>query len=221
MERGYTVSNYVKSPKISENYTPIKVIPNFNLDPNSKFPKVKGIYIKGLSERKFLSIAIGSRIYVAPVHTLYEGVEILNPIFKSCANSTLALAAKDDRLYVSAKFISLSDEENEIGEMEYNHWKIYNGTFRDYNYDDDRFEVKDLQGNIVFSMSFTRGKEQSFVAISGYFVSRTGVVVLNNKDAFTIQDAGYVRPQDCIPKSGKNWKVDAEIEIAKIKSTFK
>ena len=130
------------------------------------------------------------------------------------------MAAKDDRLYVSAKFIALSDE-NEIGEMEFNHWKIYNGTYSDYDYDDDKFEVKDKQGHIVFSISYSTDKMQSFVSISGYFVSPKSVIVLISKDAFTIHTSGDVRPHDCIQKSDSNWKVNAEIEIAKIKSAFK
>lgn len=216
----------IKSPKISENYTPIKVVPNFNFDTTLKFPKIKGIYIKGLKEKTYLSIAIGNHIFECPVVSLYQGIEILNPIFRDCSKAILALAAKDDRLYVSTKFIALRDE-TEIGYMEFNHWTIYNDSFANYHPSDDkddRFEVIDKQGNIVFSILYTPDKNQSFVAISGYFVSPKSVMILNNEKAFTIGhnlNIDEERGRECIQKSDSNWRANAEIEIAKIKSTFK
>lgn len=219
-------SGDVKSPKISENYSSIKVSPNFNFDTTLKFPKVKGIHIKGLKEKTDLTIAIGSHIFSCPVMNLYQGIEILNPIFRDCSNATLALAAKDDRLYVSAKFIALRDE-TEIGYMEFNHWTIYNGSFGNYQPGDDRddrFEVIDKQGNIVFSILYTTDQTQAFVEISGYFVSPKSIIVLNNEKAFTIRkNINYAeeRRRECIQKTDSNWMVNAEIEIAKIKSTFK
>jgi len=211
-----TEQGVIKSPKISENYIPIKVTPNFNYDTTLKFPKVKGIYIKGLKQMQSLAIAIGEHIFLCPVHNLYEGIEILNPIYRDCSNTTLALAAKDDRLYVSTKFVALRDS-TEIGFMDFNHWTIYNGNYLDYTPGDDRFEVKDKQGNIVFSIFYS--KRPSFVEISGYFVGPTSVIVLTSKEAFKLHVNG-VGPTDCIQKSDSNWKVKAEIEIAKIKSAF-
>ncbi len=218
----------IKSPKVSQSQF-LKEPPNFYYDlKNYKLPPVKGIYIKNLSKTFLLSFQMGGTTVICPTIDLLQGINILYSISNGCTNAVLGLVAKDDRLYVSAKFIDFQTED-EIGEMAFNHWKLYKHTFLDYRYADDRFEVKDKRGNIVFSIKFTESKPYPFVTITGYFVDPNSVFILNDqKNPFTAKtvdslhrikkDTSWVVP--CISKINPYWKRNAEIEMMKIKSVF-
>ena len=95
--------------------------------------------------------------------------------------------------------------------MEFNHWKIYREGFLDYTPGEDRFEVKDKQGNIVFSIANISSEGKVLIAISGYFNSPNSVLVYDNI-SFSLEN--------CIQKSDSNWLRKAEIRVSKIKSVF-
>lgn len=210
----------IVSPKISE-FTLLKILPNLNYDfADYEYPIVNGVYIKDLSKRPLLTIQVGGHLIMVSTMNLYNGIDIMNPIFTGCSNSSLELFAKNDRLYVSAKFIDF-ETGFEMGEMNFNRWKLFKGQFLDYIPGDDRFEVKDKQGNIAFSIIFFKGKSEysAFLSISGYFKMPTSVLVLNNKELFSKNNI-YVdeHNNECIQNPDSNWKQKAKIEMSKIKS---
>lgn len=222
------LQGYIQSPKLTAKaFAPLKDHPSFVFNTvGYHYPLIKGILIKELSKknkRDWIGIKIGGYLVLSQIGSLYQGIDLLNPNYSDCSNAVLGLVAKNDRLYVWAKFIDLITE-NEIGEMDLNHWKIYNGTYLDYRANDECFEVKDHKGNIVFSISFNQNKGEglSVVSIAGYFSSTTSILVLKN-DWGQVPANGHFANDDmfrCINKSDSNWLRKSEIEIAKIKSTF-
>jgi hypothetical protein len=85
---------------------------------------------------------------------LYKGVSFFDRgiNFSNCPGIDLILQAKEDRLYVACKFVDIKSS-HKIGEMEFNHWKIFNDEISEYYCNDESFEVIDKQGYVVFSIS--------------------------------------------------------------------
>ncbi len=219
-----TYSGEIESPKVSE-YTILEKTPSFKIDPPfDTLPLIKGIHIKDLKNYPILPIQIGGHVLMVPTINLFRGIDVLNPTFNGCTNYGLELIAKDDRLYVSAKFIDLQTE-NEIGQIYFNHWTLYKSTFLDYHDEDPegkKFEVIDKQGNIVFQISFNSDNNFPWVTIAGYFISPTNVLVLNNLELFSVNHH-HINDHNnqCISKNDSNWKTEVLIETAKIKTIFK
>ena len=173
------ISGTIQSPKIPENkYTVLKTQPILDQKKIRTYREVKGIYVKDLNTMPSVTFLVGINFIEVPTIDLYPGIDLLNPIYKDCINSMLGIIAKGNRIYVSARFVDIKTE-TEIGTIEYNHWKIYNGTYQQYTPLDDKFEVKDKQGDIVFSISYS-SKVKPLVEITGYFVSPKSVFVINN-----------------------------------------
>jgi len=204
-------SDTLKSP---ENKTVIN--PSFYIDSAAyHYPFIKGIYVKNL-EKKLeghdIYFNMGANVMGLSKTQLYEGANLMNYV-RFCYTEPLLIFAKGDRIYVSAKFIDLRTE-NEIGEMNFNHWKIYNGEFLDYHEADNKFEVIDKQGNIVFSIANIGTSDTLQIAISGYFNAPDGVLILNT------QRNRETERNICIKKKDSNWLKQATIEVKKIKSVF-
>jgi len=204
-----TIQGDIHSPKIS-NEAQLESVPQFYDNPYANNNLIaRGIYVNNLSKREVLKIVIGHLEVDIPILDLYKGINLWTYAFGFCGNDgALWLIAREDRLYASAKFMDLQGGFK-IGEIEYNHWKLFDGKYLDYFCDNENFEVQDHQGYIPFTMSFSENAKSAFVLISGYIISPTNVLVLNGDN------------MSCIPKLRKNWKEEAEIEINKIKSVVK
>jgi hypothetical protein len=190
-----------------------------------RYPLIHGIHIDTLSKmnkRDYVSILLGGYFVMCQVGSLYQGVEILNPNYGDCSNSTLAMVAKDDRLYVWAKFIDLRTQDL-IGEMVLNHWTVFNASRTDYSANDRSFEVRDSQGYVVFSIAYRPiSGSAPIVSIAGYFNSPTSVLLLGNpwrSDLNAYSTAGDV--YECFRKTEINSLKNSQIAIAKITSIFK
>ena len=136
----------------------------------------------------------------------------------------LDLIAKDDRLYVSAKFLDL-ENEFEIGEMNYNCWSLYKENLLDYHYDDEKLEVLDKRGNIVFSIAYENlgdpnSTADKYVVIAGYFISPSKLLVLNNLEYFNKGRHVDDHSHELFNKSDTGYKANALKEIRKIRSIF-
>ena len=217
----------IMSSKLSSSsFSRLKDYPSFVFNTKGyHYPIVEGIHIDSLSKmnkRDFVAILLGGYVITAQIGGLYQGMEILNPNYGECSNSFLGIVAKDDRLYVWAKFIDLRTQ-NEIGEMALNHWTIYKDTYLDYHHTDRSFEVIDHQGYVVFSIAYRPASGGSpIVSIAGYFNSPTSVLVLDNHWSSLL--GGYQSTGDfykCIKKTEANWLQISQTEIAKITSIFK
>ncbi len=207
------ITGMVKSPKFSDNVTTQENIPSFNYNTEAyKYPLIKGVYIKGLSKMKGLTLTIANGVGLNfEISDLYKGVNFfqyrLRPI--DCDGLKLWLIAKDDRLYASARFIDLDD--NEMGEMEYNHWKIYDNKFLDFSCTDQSFELIDNKGLVAFSLSYSGKKGEPFVYIRGYFISPVCAFVIDGSPDF-----GPIYIND-----SSNWKRQVKVRADKIPRKLK
>jgi hypothetical protein len=213
-----TEQGTIEFPKI----TPANPYENNNAEFRNRFiynhqtyhyPQVKGIYIKNLENmgsNDDIRFAISTNIIGFPKQQLESGINITS-LLPNCDTVTKVWAISlKNRVYISAKFVDLRTG-NEIGEMEFNHWKLYREEFMDYTYGEDRFEVNDKQGNIVFSIANISSGGNVTIAISGYF---------NSPNSISIYDDNVFSEYNCIQKSDSNWLRKAEIRVSKIKSVF-
>lgn len=217
----------IESPKLSnKSYTALKDQPSFIFNTKDyRYPLIKGILIDSLSKmnkRDWVAVLIGGNMVAAQIGSLYQGIDVLNPSFSDCSNSVLGLIANGDRLYVWAKIIDLRTQDL-IGEIAWNHWKLYKDTYLHSNQNDSSFEVIDHQGYVVFSIAYRARGGAPIVSISGYFNSPTSVLVVDNAWHSNSLDGGhYIAGEffNCFRKSEVNWMRNAQIEIAKIRSVF-
>lgn len=214
-EEDNIITGEVKSPRISEHLAPAEnpgknneSQPNFYYNTKTyRDPIVKGIHVENLMNMPELNFKIGNNIVAINTERLYKGTTILNEIYAyACAGIELKVAAKEDRLYVSSKFVDI-ETGHEMGEMEYNHWILYRPNFMDYYCNDKSFEVRDPQGDVAFSISFNDNKSMPFVSISGYFTDKVSALVLN---------PGTNNGFSCFSKDDPGWKRRAGREIGKI-----
>jgi len=203
----------------------------FNSNPiNSGYPKINGIYIPKFNDPSFLkkgkvSIKIGSRIILCPAKVLLYPQNLLNFAYKQCAiGPLLTFGVKDSRMYVAAEFKDLQNEQT-IGIIEYNHWKLCNKNLLTFSDSDSTLEVRDNQNYVAFSIKyFTHGDwppDRAGVEICGYLMDPTSILIMGSQlEVFdTINGGNYTSAEKgCISKSLPNWKKLAEIEINKIRS---
>ena len=197
------------------NYSILDTVPNSSKQ-LGLFKELLGIKVK---KNKFVTIQAGGHLFIGHATDLQRGIDLFHPIFNGCTNQELKLMVKGDRLYVSAKFFDL-ETENEIGEIKWNQWVLYKSNMLDYQQSDNKFEVKDKHGNIVFSVFFAE-HGLPMLTIAGYFVDNNTVLILNNLELFS-PDNHYVNDHDneCQPKYAPNWKTNCQIKMSKIQSVF-
>src|ERR1700722_20621824 len=220
------ISHEIKSPRISAfKFQTLENKPPFIYgDGDVKFPTVNGIKVPGLKNDIMpISIQIGGYVYLIPSVNLYNGMQIITAT-EEYDLPLVSIIAKDDRLYVSAKFLDLANEF-EIGEMKFNHWSLYRENLLDYHYDDKKLEVIDKRGNIVFSIAYENSMEidsskLSFLVIAGYFISPRKVLVLNNLEYFNGGHYINDHAHELFNKADSGYKNDALVEIRKIRSIF-
>jgi hypothetical protein len=211
------VEGDLKPNKISDASNPnnnlLETPPKFSTNlANNPYPIIKGIYLKNYTKNKFLIVNFGGVLRTYLKGDLEEGLDVLDPIFKTCSNVHLYIGIRSERLYVSAVFKDLENEET-IGFIEYNHWGLYKREKLFFNNDDKRLEVRDKQYNIAFSVKFEDASDD--VSISGYLIDNKSILIMPNYSV----NSKY-KNTVCLPKSTPNWKDEALNEISKIESIF-
>jgi hypothetical protein len=208
----------IKSP-VYEEYRVLEQKPVFKSNPiTDSFPTLDGVSFKDTAA-PVIPVQIGGKVYLVKPLIFFQGIEFTEIQPCDSVNSRLQLFAKDGRLYVSAKFIDLKTDEL-IGDMAFNRWTLYKGAFKDYHPGEDRFEVIDHQGNIVFSIQFKFYNRQPWVLIGGYFVTPRAVTVMNNSVVSKGGNSFGGVTNQCFSKSESDWQNKALTEILKIKTLF-
>jgi hypothetical protein len=170
-------------------------------------PPIKGILIFD-SVKTVLLFQWGTNNFGFTMKQLEDGVTI-DRMVHVCGPVDVKFKVKDNRIYTSAKFNSILNEEN-IGTMEYNHWRVYLPNLMDYDHDEERLQVRDKQSNIVFSIQYLGNGR---VSIAGYFVDEDKIFVLVN-------DPTVQTPFICVPKKDPEWRSKAAAKIKQIKPIF-
>jgi hypothetical protein len=199
--------------------------PIFNKARIDTFPIVKGVKIKeGGSE---VVILLGTGMWMLSKSILKKGIKIFNPITTDeCAQTKLNLILKNDRIYASAEFRDLKNGQI-VGTMDYNHWKVYLKNLLEYNFADDRLEVLDKQGYVIFSILFSDKGQASngAIALSGYFMNPNSILIVNSDPIPKLYTQSETKEmlarKMCITKDTSGmWETEAEKVISKIKSVF-
>ena len=195
-----------------KNYIPERYsIVNNNLIVDT-FPEIKGILVKDIS-KDGLTINFGLSSVDFPASLCYEGVDVFSISlikYLTCELPKLFIGVKGDRLYASVKFNDLQTGQN-IGIIEFNHWRLFLPNLLSYNYDDERLEVKDKQGNIVFSIKYEESKngEKPSISLKGYLFTLNSITVFTDGSQMS-----------CISTDDKDWKKRALESMNNIKSIF-
>jgi hypothetical protein len=216
IEENY-IKGDLKAPIFSGNqhaaYSISNDVPNFKISKRFRnYPLIKGIPIKDLKKQPYLFVFISGYIFTCFAEDLYRGVDIFNPIFSGCSSVHLILGVRDNRLYISADFKALENEEI-IGSIRFNHWELYKPNVLNFNDSNpEKLEIKDKQNNIVFSISY----ETNGVWIGGYFIGNESIIVMPNDP----KKSKSINPL-CVQKTVPNWKQKALEEIILIKSVYK
>lgn len=194
-----------------------------------KFPPVNGIRISEKDTLLGIVFMAGSGMWRVRLSRLKKGVTFVNLTgSQDCYNSKIRLVARDNRLYASAEFRDLQNN-NLVGKMDFNRWEVYLDNLLKYKYDDERIEVHDKQGYIIFSLGLFQENQgaNGGVVIRGYFQNPKTIMMMNNskKVEVVLQGTdGKIYPQaeyyKCISKENPNWKKEAEKYIDKIESIF-
>ena len=200
--------------------------PVFNSIKIDTFPNIKGVKIKhGRGGQVF--IILGTGVWMLGESELQKGIKIYNPVTTDeCSKAQVSLILNNGRLYASAEFRDLKNGQI-VGIMNYNHWKVYLKNLFDYRYADDRLEVLDKQGYVIFSILFSDKGQSSngAVSISGYFMNPNSVLIVNTDPIPKVYTESTIKEalarRVCITKdSTGRWELEAEKVISKIKSVF-
>ncbi|MBS1773297.1 MAG: hypothetical protein JST82_10565 [Bacteroidetes bacterium] len=178
------------------------------VDNKNEYPIIKGIKIQNFINKKEIELHMGTIIFKMQPDFLFEGINILglSPYTACSDDQDITLGVKDDRLYISTQFKDIKNEDV-IGDIEFNHWKMFKPNFLKINQDDSSFEVFDRQGYNAFAIRFF---EPNKLVVQGYFVGSSTIAVVNNIESIP-----------CIDKSDIHWKDSAIRAIKKTKSIFK
>jgi hypothetical protein len=216
-EKEKTIAGEMHTPNLQpgkldpSSYKILEKDPVFYREPfNSNYPAINGIRLKRYDSSGFTVFGIGNTAIPLPNPDLERGIELSIGHPFGCQEHKISLFLKNLKLYIAADFRDLEKEEI-MGSLEYNHWTAYKDNMIDFNSDDFGLEVKDKQGNIVFSICCGYG---NIVYIAGYFVNKQSVMVLQNN---------YLKNKDqlgCFQKNTSDWKKRAEGDVGLIKSLF-
>jgi hypothetical protein len=201
--------------------------PLFNRLITDTFPVVKGVKIKPSDKHAPVFIQVGSGMWVLYKSELQKGIRIFNPVTTDeCSQTQLSIILYKDRIYASAEFRDLKTGQI-VGIMDYNHWKVYLKNLLDYRYSDDKLEVLDKQGYVIFSILFSDKGQASNggLSISGYFMNPNSVLIVNTDSIPTIYTDATTKEarsrRICITKdSNGKWQLEAEKMISKIQSVY-
>ena len=220
---------YLRPPEVKEvdlSYDTLESPPIFTKARIDTFPPVKGIKIKDDGTGSIL-VLIGHTAWSMSKDVLEKGVRVFSPkTIEECGQADLNLVLKNNRIYVSTEFRDLQ-KSNIVGKIVYNHWEIQLNNKSKYNNTDEKLEVFDLQGYVIFSISFSdKGQSNNgAVVLSGYFMSPSSVLIVNTDEKPKIYTSENIQEAHekmvCITKDSSGaWRTEAEKRIAKIKSVY-
>ncbi len=178
---------------------------------NDTFPAIKGLKIKHITAGGLTPVAmiLGSNSYVEPLRNFIYGVDL--PLVHDSACGKISFGVKEDRIYISTEIKDLKNEET-IGVIEFNHWKLYRANMFDFYSDDSTLEVRDKQNNIALSLQYQSWGDLNAIYLDGYFINQESIAVLI--DSIKYSDDRSI----CISKSDSNWKVQAKRHISHVRS---
>lgn len=204
-------TGFLNGPVVFKNYIPEPFTSPILTKEIINMPPVKGILIRDFANRG-VKLKIGTNIFSFDISQLYNGVTVSSLSYSYCPNINIFFGVKNDRLYVSVKFKDIYTDQP-IGFIEFNKWKLFLPNLIDYDNDDQRLEVRDKNGFIVFSLQYQENfnDKTPIVNVYGYFIIETSILVLNDD---------VVYPESCIDKKNANWKQAAIKKIEKTKSIF-
>lgn len=193
--------------------------PEFHSEnPGSSHPKIKGLYFKDL-EKKYIYINYGGIGYITEGSKLYKGLKLFvpKPAVDSFRNATavpldIILAAKDDRIYVSATIREL-DQGRVIGVIDFNRWVLYDDTYLCSKNDDSKLEVRDKQDKVALSLNL-QPSQINILSISGYFLGDSTCLVLRSSGQGSGDTVLF------IPTDGPDWKKRVGAEASKIQPMY-
>jgi hypothetical protein len=184
-------------------------------------PKINGLLIKNMNESEKILFSIGidniaqGKLINIPISTLKKGISLNISSFLECSDKKILMCIKDSRLYISVDFKDLQKEEI-IGFIEFNHWKLFKPNLLDFKSDDSRLQVRDRQGNIVFTINYALNTGNlNTLSIGGYFIGDESVSILTNLGTKYI-----IASDTCIRKSDSLWKQKASKIIKRVQPVF-
>lgn len=174
---------------------------------NEGLQKIEGIILK--SNDPIVTLMFGNSALMTDKGMLERGMEIFVPLKPGASCYSILMGVKNNRLYTSVKFSDL-DKLQQVGEINYNHWKIYTEKMLWYYSDSKTLEVQDKQGYVIFSLKYGEEFKANIVTISGYFINPESITILAyNKDQAK-------RIDTCISRSLPDWKLLSEKLIYRI-----
>jgi hypothetical protein len=223
--------NYIDStlkPAPLPNYKPYYVLespPIFTSPIKDDYPIIKGIKLSGEKTFPFISLFLGRTLLIPLRKDLRKGIKLSLHMNMNCYPSYITFVERDNRIYVSTEFKSLMNEET-IGIIDYNHWRLCKKELFDYHNTDDMLEVIDKQNQVVFSIKFQIGVAGTQgIYISGYFINPYAITILSFRGGEqnangTISANGKQSIDTCLDKSIYNWKQKSAALISEIKTIF-
>jgi hypothetical protein len=181
-----------QAPPLHPNYRVLEKQPTFfSIPPIEKDKVFNGILLDSAALVDGVKFVITGHLLSIPVDSLRLGVTIPLPITNGSQlpismYQDLNLLVKKNRLYTSIEFRDLQTGHL-AGKLEYNKWTLYTDEIRDYHPTDDKLEVIDKEGYIMFSLDYspmfahTTGQPWNVIQIAGYLVNESSVLVLANK----------------------------------------
>jgi hypothetical protein len=181
-------------------------------DPNNPFYPPSGTWI-----------SFGKYTRHATISNLVNGIEAEVPFndpfskyLGECGVSTIKFAVSNNRLYIACKLYDLKNEDY-IGEIEFNHWKVYIPNRLTCWSDEKRLEIRDKQNRIVIAMQYNHPKNAPipYLTMGGYFINNKSIVVIPNYET-----TGGRRDCFCFAKKDSNWKIAAAEIIDSLVTVF-
>lgn len=190
--------------------------PKVSIMPDSIGPPIRGIYVGDLASQDVVYICLGNDTVLIHADQIVD--KAFNPLgdlrfiwacFTNDTGSTpagkLQIGVHRDRLFVSSIFVDIQRRET-IGNIEYNHWRLFKDKIFDWREDDYRFEAHDRDDNIIFSVKF---QNPNVIHIRGYFISQSVLTIVNEHG---VLPCNHISPNDN--------QFDHTSEIEDIKSIF-
>lgn len=164
----FIYSKYFKSKReqfIDENYYSGILLPNtidFDSDAKGTIKILCGRVVVNVNRTAFVD---GYKYNTSNEVGLTDGRSLIN----------LSLKIMNQRLYISSTFKDLDD--NVVGIIEDNYWRLLKRNMIDWKSDNNNFEVIDNHNDVIFRMSFIYPNS---IRLSGYVLSRNQIAVIND-----------------------------------------
>lgn len=205
-----------------KHYSVLESTPILTTPVRVDYPIIKGLKLSNDSTFPVVSFFLGHTLVLVLRQDLKKGIKLSLNMKRDCPSSYISFVEKDNRVYVSTEFKALMNEET-IGVIDYNHWRLCKKELFDYRNTDDKLEVIDRQNQIAFSIKFEIGiVGTNVIEVSGYFINPTAITILSfhgdRSPNGSIALKGGI--DTCLDKSINKWKEKSQILISDIKTIF-